>query len=203
MTLVKKLFPVLLVLFIANGSLFGYNADDKYVDIETANKEVNDKQAEVDQLRSEVDSIVKDTAENEKVIQDKTNQLLKVDDALEKMNGTIADMLKIMSEMNDSKARLKFQDSISGGRDTRDQLIIADRGLNKQINELKAKNEKNRYNEFIALSKIDRLTGEIEILKEQIARTEEQERRLDTTIQLANKSLQEVESLIGDIGSVE
>ncbi|MBN2508836.1 MAG: hypothetical protein JXB03_01120 [Spirochaetales bacterium] len=199
MTLVKKLFPLVLVLFIANGSLFGYNPEDKYVDIETASKEVNDRQTQVDQLRTEVDSLVKDTAEQESIVQDRTNKILKVEDALEKMNGTIADMLKIMGEMNDSKARLKFQDSISSGRETRDELIVAHRSLSKQINDANEKIEQNRYNEFIALSKIDRLTTEIEILREQIARTEVQEQRLDNTIQIANKSLQEVESLIGDI----
>ena len=202
MTLLKKLIPVLLVLLVINGSLFGYNAEDKYVDIETANKEVNDRTAQIEELRAEVDRLVKDTADGEAYIEERNQKLLKVEDALEKMNGSIADMLKIMSEMNDSKARVKFQDSIDSGRETRDELIKADRTLNKQLTETKERLARNREAEFIALSKIDRLEGEVEILREQIARTEEQERRLDATIQIANESLRQVENLMGDIGDI-
>ena len=202
MTLLKKLVPPVLALCMIPVSLFGYNPEDTFVDIETANNDVNERQTEVDRLRGEVDSLVADTAEQESYIEERTVKLLQVEEALDKMNGTIADMLKIMSEMNDSKARVKFQDSITSSRETRDELIKAYRTLTRQINESSEKITQNRYQELIDLSKIERLNGEIEILRVQIARTEEQERRLEFTIQQANQSLQEVSDLMSGVGDL-
>ena len=203
----RKLTTTLLIVLVALAAtpfaVFAYNPDDRFVDVATAKNDVSDRQQEIQRLQTENEGLVKTISDNENYIAERTDKLDKVKEAITRMNEAIADMLRIMGNMTDKAAAEKFKQSISDSRDTRDKLVTTRGKLENQITQTQTELEQNRTQLSVNRAKISKLNGEIDTLNTQIARTEEQQKKLDYTIQQAQSALADIQKLVNDIGSVD
>jgi chromosome segregation ATPase len=193
--------PLLLALLPA--LLFAYNPNDRFVDVATAQSDIGEREQEIQRLESENQDLVKKIAENEDYLKERQDKLEKVETAVARMNEAIADMLRIMDDMTDKTAAGKFQQSIDESRKTRNNLMETRTKLENQIVETGESLDDNRLQLNINRAKVVKLNGEIEIINTQIARTNEQQKKLDFTIQEAEKALADIRQLVSDIGSVD
>lgn len=203
MNLMHRTSLIVIILVIAAGGAFAYSPDDRFVDIATARSDIDERNQEISRLESENETLTQQIADNEEYLVERNDKHDKVEVAITRMNEAIADMLRIMSDMTDKAAADKFQQSIDESRQTRNDLMDTRSKLEVQIADTEQSLEEDQTQLNVNRAKIAKLQGEIETLNVQIARTEEQQEKLDFTIQQAEAALAEIEQLVSEIGSVE
>ena len=203
MNLMSKTSMIVLILVITAGGAFAYSPDDRFVDIATAQSDIDERNQEISRLEGENETLVQQIADNEDYLVERNDKHDKVEVAITRMNEAIADMLRIMTEMTDQAAANKFQQSIDESRQTRNNLMDTRSKLEVQIADAQESLDEDRVQLNVNRAKIVKLQGEIDTLNVQIARTEEQQKKLDFTIQQAEDALAEIQQLVDEIGSVE
>ena len=168
----------------------------KYVDVEEAQLEVDQLEAELAQARTDRETYRAEETDLEKRIIQEKRRKAKLEQALEDLQNKISELYRRQDRLPDKYDRLAMDSDIAEAENLRSQVIEEIKKSGNTVEELEQEKKEANRRKRIAEAEIGKAEERLPDLKAAINRTNAEQAKLESDLQAAREALKGLDDIL-------